>query len=107
MISCNNSHLLVVEIEHNIIATGYAQIRNSKISLEHEQHSYFGFMYVSPKYRGQGINPRLIEELISWSNHKGIFDIYLDVYAKNDSAIKAYKKAGFEPSLVEMKLSIK
>lgn len=107
LISCDDAYLLVVEIDNDIIATGYAQIRHSKMSLEHEHHAYLGFMYVSPYYRGQGINAKIIDVLISWSKEKGVSDMYLDVYAQNDSAIKAYEKMGFQSSLIEMKLSIK
>lgn len=64
-------------------------------------------MYVSHQYRGQGINAKIIEELMSWSKRKGVSDLYLDVYAQNDPAVKAYEKVGFKPSLMEMKLNVK
>lgn len=107
LISCDSSHLLVLEVENEIIATGYVQIRGSKRSLKHEQHAYLGFMYVLPAYRGQGINSQLIKQLIEWSKLKEVYDFYLDVYSENHSAVKAYEKIGFKPSLMEMKLSIK
>ncbi|WP_257324452.1 GNAT family N-acetyltransferase [Pseudoalteromonas rhizosphaerae] len=106
LILCPDSHLLVVEVENEIVATGYAQIRDSKLSLEHTKHAYLGFMYVSPSYRGQSLNSKLIIELVNWSKSRGIFDFYLDVYAENDSAIKAYEKVGFKPALLEMKLCL-
>ena len=101
-----NSCLLVAEIAEQIIATGYAQIRDSKRSLNHEQHAYLGFMYVAPEHRGQGLNQQLIDELITWCKSEGIFDFYLDVYLENESAVKAYEKAGFTPTLLEMKLNL-
>ena len=100
----NDSHLIVAEDVGQIIATGYAQIRQSKESLNHTTHSYLGYMYVSPDFRRRGINQALMEQLISWSKIKGVQAVYLDVYSDNTSAIKAYEKAGFEPSLLEMKL---
>jgi len=106
LIKANNSCLLVAEAENSIIATGYAQIRDSKQSLKHMQHSYLGFMYVSPEYRGQGLNAKIMDKLIDWSRNKGAVDFYLDVYADNIPAIKAYEKVGFAPSLLEMKLNI-
>ena len=105
LISSKDSHLIVVESANTIIATGYAQIRPSKASLKHAKHSYLGFMYVSPEYRGHGINQKVMDSLIAWSRNQGVADFYLDVYYQNDSAIKAYQKAGFEPSIIEMKLS--
>lgn len=104
---CNcDSHLIVCEDDEDIIGTGYAQVRESKISLEHEFHSYLGFMYVSPAYRGRGINKKILEDLVAWSQQRGARDLYLDVYVRNNAAIKAYQKAGFEPCMMEMKLRL-
>ena len=64
-------------------------------------------MYVSHQYRGQGINAKIIEKLMSWSKRKGVYDLYLDIYSQNVTAVKAYDKVGFKPSLMEMKLSVK
>ncbi|WP_240732827.1 GNAT family N-acetyltransferase [Halioglobus maricola] len=105
LISDRDSQLLLAETDNEIVATGYAQIRSSKASLKHAQHAYLGFMYVSPKHRGQGINSMLIEQLISWCEQRSVQNFYLDVYALNRSAIKAYEKLGFRPSMVEMSLS--
>jgi len=106
LISSPESHLLVAEVESEIIGTGYAQIRDSKPSLAHKQHAYLGFMYVSPMHRGKGVNAKLINQLIDWSKRRGISDLYLDVYSENDSAVKAYEKVGFKASLLEMQLSL-
>ncbi len=105
LISSANSYLLVAEVNHKIIATGYAQIRQSKQSLVHEQHSYLGFMYVDPKFRGKGLNQQLIKKLINWSKSQNIKDFYLDVYSGNQAAIRAYEKLGFAHSMIEMKLN--
>ena len=106
MLSADDTNLIVVEDSGNIIGTGYAQIRISKECLVHEKHSYIGFMFVSPNHRGQGLAQRIMERLTEWSEEKGVKDIYMDVYAQNESAIKAYNKAGFEPCLLEMKLCL-
>ncbi|WP_394495006.1 GNAT family N-acetyltransferase [Shewanella sp. ENK2] len=100
------SCVLVGEIQNAIIATGYAQIRQSKISLNHAKHCYLGFMFVESEYRGQGINKCLIDKLVHWSKEQGVLDFYLDVYDANDAAIRAYEKVGFTKTLVEMKLNL-
>jgi len=100
------SHLLVAESEGKIIGTGYAQIKTSKGSLKHDKHAYLGFMYVAPHCRGLGINKLIMEKLIDWSKQQNIYDLYLDVYADNDAAIKAYEKVGFVKSLVEMQMKV-
>lgn len=105
LILSNDTYLLVVEEEGDLIGTGYVQIRESKPYLKHDLHAYLGFMYVVPNHRGKGINAKLISLLIDWSKLKGVKDFYLDVYAKNASAIKAYEKVGFKQSMFEMKLN--
>ncbi|MEM8497632.1 MAG: GNAT family N-acetyltransferase [Pseudomonadota bacterium] len=104
LISSSNAYLVVAEHDGEIIATGYAQIRQSKQSLEHKFHSYLGFMYVVERWRGQGINQRVLGLLKTWSQKQGAKHLYLDVYVKNAAAIKAYEKAGFDPLMVEMTL---
>nr|WP_246029074.1 GNAT family N-acetyltransferase [Parashewanella tropica] len=106
MITDHDSFLLIAEEAGQIIATGYGQLRGSKLSLIHSKHCYLGVMYVLPEYRGQGINKLMLDKIIAWSKERGVSDFYLDVYSANDSAIKAYEKAGFQPSLLEMKLNL-
>lgn len=100
------SHVVVAEENGQIIGTGYAQIRESKQSLKHNKHSYLGFMYVDPEFRGLGVNKLIMDDLIKWSKEQGILDFYLDVYDGNDAAIRAYEKVGFSKSLVEMKINL-
>lgn len=106
LISSKDAYLVVVEDSSDIVATGYAQIRDSKTALNHDKHSYLGFMFVAPGHRGKAINQQVMSHLVKWSKSRGITDLYLDVYSQNESAIKAYEKVGFEPSLMEMKLCL-
>jgi len=106
LIKSDTSCLIVAQYNGDIIGTGYVSIRASKHSLVHEQHGYLGFMFVSPEYRGQGVNQRVIDALIEWAKSKSIHDFYLDVYSENQAAINAYEKLGFKPTLLEMKVNI-
>lgn len=92
--------------EKVIVATGYAQIRASKPSLRHQLHAYLGFMYVTPDFRGQGLNQKIIERLKKWSKEQGVDTCYLDVYSHNQAAIRAYEKAGFSSNMIEMKCKL-
>ena len=107
LIEDSDSCLMVAINDGHIIGTGYAQIQQSKTSLQHDRHSYLGFMFVSPEFRGQGINQKIIHLLVAWSQDRDVNDFYLDVYSQNGSAIKAYEKVGFQPCLMEMKLHLK
>lgn len=105
LIDGENSSVLVAEDDGVIVGSGYARIRESKAHLTHDFHVYLGFMYVAPTHRGQGINQLVIQSLISWGKSQGMQDFYLEAYAENNSALKAYEKLGFKASLLEMKLS--
>lgn len=106
LLTDTNTNLQVVERDGRVVGCGYAQLRPSKAAFRHDKHAYLGFMYVEPGFRGQGINKLIIESLINWSREKGVCDFYLDVYARNGAAVRAYEKAGFIPIQVEMKLNL-
>jgi len=106
MINSAEVELLVAASGDEVIGSGYARIENAKPYLLHEQHAYLGFMYVDPRYRGLGVNRKIIEALSSWSASRGITELRLDVYQTNESAIKAYEKAGFIRHLIQMRKEI-
>ena len=105
LIQSQEATVIVAEENDEIVASGYALIKKSeKYYNQFEKYSYLGFMYVKPEYRGRGINKVITDELIAWSKSRVISEVRLDVYAQNESAIKAYEKAGFEPHLLTMRL---
>ena len=105
LIDSDRACVIVAEDNGAIVGSGYARIKESKAHLQHNLHAYLGFMYVVPSYRGQGINQLVIQALIKWGTAQGMQDFYLDAYADNFPALKAYEKLGFKASLIEMKLS--
>lgn len=105
LIQSQDATVIVAEENNEIIASGYALIKKAeKDYYQFKEYAYLGFMYVKPEYRGKGINKVITEELISWSKSRGMNEVRLDVYAQNESAVKAYEKAGFEPHLLTMRL---
>ena len=106
MMNDPNVHLVVAELNHEIIGSGYARIESAKPYLQHPKHAYLGFMYVCPEERGKGINQEIIEALKQWSLLKNITELRLDVYKNNAPAIKAYEKAGFSQHMIEMRMGI-
>lgn len=96
--------LIVAEEDGIIVGSGYALIKKSEKDYNNfKSYAYLGFMFVKPEYRGKGINKLITDELVSWAQSRNISEIRLDVYAQNESAIKAYEKAGFEPLLLTMR----
>jgi len=105
LILSSDAHLVVVEENNEIIASGYALIKQSEKNYNNfKEYGYLGFMYVKPEHRGKGINQLIVDALVTWVKEKGVSEIRLDVYDQNESAVKAYEKAGFEPLLLTMRL---
>jgi ribosomal protein S18 acetylase RimI-like enzyme len=106
LISSTLTQILVAESDGQVIASGYARIKDSSDYLKHRRHSYLGFMYVVPEFRGRGVNRLIVDELIKWSAENKVFEIRLEVYGANTPAIRAYEKAGFRKHIIEMRLGI-
>lgn len=51
-------------------------------------------MYVTPKYRGQGIASQLIEVVINHAKSR-VIQLHLSCVTNNESAVKLYQKYGF------------
>jgi ribosomal protein S18 acetylase RimI-like enzyme len=103
LVSSPNAHVVVAEIDGAIVASGYARVDASELYLKHTRHSYLGFMYVVPEYRGHGINKKILDELEAWSLSRGVTEMRLEVYAENTAAIRAYEKSGYSGLVLEMR----
>lgn len=94
----------VVEIEGEIVASGYARPKPDRPYLKHDLFGHLGFMFVKEEHRGKGLNKLILDDLIDWCKTQGLHEIRLDVYATNPSAIRAYEKVGFQQHLIQMRL---
>ena len=102
----DKTEIVVIDYESQIIGCGYAQIRAAKPYQNHELFGYLGFMFVSPEFRGNGLNILLINDLKKWLLSQGITEVRLEVYHENEAAIRAYEKAGFKQILTTMRCDI-
>ena len=106
LIDSDDAEVAVVELNGEIVASGYAQKKPSRHYIQHEHHAFLGFMFVRPDYRGRGLNKVLIDHLTGWAKAIGLSEIRLTVYSTNEPAIRAYEKAGFAPYITEMRLNL-
>lgn len=106
MIENSDTEVVVALDGDTIIASGYVKIKKAKPYQEFDNYAYVGFMYVRPKYRGQGISQKLLEQLKSWAKDKNLTELRLEVYDGNESAVKAYQNFGFTNNLIEMRMKI-
>lgn len=106
IITNENSDVFVVEINNEIVASGYAKIKSDRHYLKHKKQGYLGFMFVPKDHRGKGANKLIIDALLKWCKERDVFEIRLDVYDVNLPAIKAYEKVGFKKHLINMRLNL-
>jgi GNAT superfamily N-acetyltransferase len=106
MISANDVQVVVAVLNEQIIGSGYARIEEAKPYLNHKLYAYLGFMYTHPSHRGKGVNALIIESLTTWVRSQDVFEMRLDVYNDNPSAIKAYEKVGFKKHLINMRIGL-
>jgi ribosomal protein S18 acetylase RimI-like enzyme len=107
LIKSEEALVLVTEENNEIIASGYARIKKTENDYSNfDEYAYLGFMYVKPEHRGKGVNKLILDELIGWAKAKNISEVRLDVYSQNESAVKAYEKAGFESLLTTMRMKV-
>lgn len=102
----DDSTLYVVELNNQIVASGYAKIKPDRHYLKHGKQGYLGFMFVPEEHRGKGYNKLIMDALIQWCKERNIFEIRLDVYDVNQPAIRAYEKAGLKKHLITMRLNL-
>lgn len=102
----DTAHVVVAELEGEIVAGGYAELRRAKDFLQHEMYAHLGAMFVKTHCRGKGINAQIITALLDWVKSTGTTEARLEVYAENVAALQAYKKVGFEPHILQMRLSV-
>ena len=103
-IKATDIRVVVAEIAEQLVGSGYALIKENKAYKAPQFYVYLGFMYVVPEYRGQGINGQIMNDLIDWGKAQGYTEFQLDVYAENESALKAYAKAGLVPEILTMRI---
>ena len=101
------SDLYVVELNNELVASGYAKIKNDRPYLKHDKQGYLGFMFVPENHRGNGYNKLIMDTLLQWCEDRNVYEIRLDVYEDNPSAISAYEKAGLKKHLIMMRMNLK
>ncbi len=106
MLADANTEIVVLELNGEPVACGYARIEQSQNFYSHKRHAYLGMMYVAPMHRGKGLIEMILTYLKESVKKKGIQELRLDVFSLNHSAIKAYEKAGFGKHMIQMRMHI-
>jgi RimJ/RimL family protein N-acetyltransferase len=82
----------IAEIGGKVIANG--EVTRGKYK-DTRHHGHMGLTMVN-EYRGQGIGRRIIETLVRESRRAGLWTLDVEFLAENETARRAYEKAGFK-----------
>ncbi|PAE25786.1 GNAT family N-acetyltransferase [Bacillus sp. 7894-2] len=96
MLDMNDSGVFAF-VGENLVGYGWAKMGNSKDYFYKIQDCYLCRFYVSPQYRGQGIYPCIIKQLIYSINYEyGITRFFIAVENTNYPSINGINKIGFQ-----------
>ncbi len=104
-----NSAIIIAEYDNEII--GYIELYIEATSsnmpfLKNKSYSYIAEFIVKKEHRKQGLGRKLMEKAYNWSLSKGIREIMLEVYEKNEEAINFYRNIGFSTSKRKMSIEL-
>jgi GNAT superfamily N-acetyltransferase len=97
--------LCVAQLQQEVIGCGYVRIKKANPFYDFTEYGYLGFMYVVDVHRGKGINQLIIDFLTHWAGVKNIHEFRLEVYNRNEGAMRAYEKIGFVNHVMEMRMA--
>ena len=89
----NNSLLLLVELDNEIIGHAHIEQKSNKIKMKHRSEFGIGIL---KEHWGKGIGKILMEVLINFAKTFNFEQIELVVIKSNERAITLYKNFGFE-----------
>ena len=104
----NDSAVLVAEQEGKLLGYSRAAIVKWDVFPRNSRRTgYIAKLFVTESERGKKIASRLMENTLKWFRGKGMAHVSVIVYANDERANAVYKKFGFEPYTLQMKLKLK
>jgi ribosomal protein S18 acetylase RimI-like enzyme len=75
---------------------GYVLTTTREDYFTHRPTAHVEVLVVDPRARGQGLGPRLIEGAERWARSRGISQITLNVFVRNQRARALYERLGYQ-----------
>lgn len=101
-----NFKILIAKKGNKIIGYGISEIRKPKSYIVPQKIGDLMNLYVEEVYREKGVGRKIFEQFLQWFKKRNIKNIELSVDARNEKAIKAYKKYGFFEFHKKMRLDL-
>lgn len=106
LLASTDAFVVIAEAAGEAIGCAFARMAASRAYIEPAFHAYVGLIYVSPEHRGVGVSGQMLTTLKDWARRNGLTEMHLEVYPENIAAIRAYKKTGFAPYMLDMRLPV-
>lgn len=67
---------------------------------------YIDDLCVNKNVRGEGIGKKLYDYVLEYAKEKGCYNVTLNVWSENESAMRFYEKCGLKPMKVGMEVKL-
>ncbi len=98
---CAEKHgiMLIAEEGGKALGWAFAHDQNSELFVvePERRHGAIAELYVQPEARGKGLGRALIQGCEAWARERGHKLLMIGVLAGNDTALNAYRAAGYSP----------
>lgn len=101
-----DAYVALAERSGATVGCGFARKTPSRSCEEPPFHAYVGLMFVAPEHRGSGVGNAILNAIKAWAHANGLVEMRLEVYPDNAPAVRAYRKSGFSPHMLEMRLRL-
>jgi GNAT superfamily N-acetyltransferase len=97
--------LLVAEQDGQIVGMAAGHVHKPSMSSE-ELAVELGSVYVTEEHRERGVAGALTAEVVRFARECGVSRITLKTFARNEEALLAWKRLGFEPRMIQMTATV-
>ena len=96
-----DAELVVGELDGRIVAMAEGHLHRPS-TMSDELAVELGSVYVDPDHRGRGVAAALTAEVARFARRRGVERLTLKTYARNEEALVAWQRLGFEPRMIQM-----
>lgn len=105
-LSINNSHVLIAEVNGEIIGSAHGEITH-RTDYTPKTVGSISTVYVVREFRKRGVGALLVKQLCELFDAEGVEDVTLRYIIGNKEAEAFWRKLGFKPIITTAKTSLK
>ena len=97
----------IAEYKGNPVGFTVAQIEKNPVFPKYTKRGHIGPTFIKKEYRNKNIGSKLLKEALNWFKSKKIKLVQVSIIAKNNNALKFWRKKGFKDYSMRMNLILK